>query len=156
MKRINIWFYIFLIVTISSIILLVTGSPLLTLPLDEFHTIPLGTFITWLGMISLPLTIFIGCREFRNPTTKLNRILSGFLKIIIVLGILWVPISYLLAGNLSFNFSEKDTFQGGQTAMIWFWRLSYGIGIGSISILIIYLISLIFKKNKTGANKELR
>ncbi|MBO3118102.1 hypothetical protein J4050_15220, partial [Winogradskyella sp. DF17] len=116
------------------------------------NSIPLGTFITWAGMIALPLSVYWGIKELRKPSEKLNRILSGFIKIIIILGILWVPISYLLAGNLSFSFSEKETFQGGQDAMKWFWRLSYGIGIGSILTIIVYWISLIFKKNKTVAN----
>ena len=138
--------------TIGVIILLVTGSSLLTISLNSDETIPFGTIITWTGMTSLPLTIYWGIKELRKPSSKLNRILSGFLKIIIVLGILWVPISYLLAGNLSFSFSEKETFQGGQDAMKWFWRLSYGIGIGAILTLIAYWISLLFKKNKTVAN----
>ena len=30
------------------------------------------------------------------------------------------------------TFSEKATFQGGQTAMKWFWYLTYGIGVGAI------------------------
>lgn len=145
----EIWFFSSLIVTLSTIILLVTGSSILMIALDDVNSIPAGTFITWAGMIALPLSIYWGIRELRKPSTKLNRILSGFLKIIITLGILWVPISYLLAGNLSFSFSEKVTFQGGQIAMRWFWRLSYGIGIGSILTLIAYWISLIFKKNKT-------
>jgi len=132
--------------------LLVTGSSLLTIALNSDETIPLGTLITWTGIISLPLTIYWGIKELRKPSGKLNRFLSGFLKIIIVLGILWVPISYLLAGNLSFSFSEKETFQGGQVAMRWFWRLSYGIGIGTILTMIIYWISLIFRKNKTVGN----
>ena len=77
--------------------------------------------------------------------------LSVFLKIMILLGILWVPISYLLAGNLSFSFSEKETFQGGQDAMRWFWRLSYGIGVGTILIIIAYWISLLSKRNRPGS-----
>ena len=136
-------------VTSVIIILLVTGSSVLTIALDDDNTIPLGTFITWAGMISLPLTVYFGVSELRNPTTKLNKILAGFLIVIIILGILWVPISYLLAGNLSFTFSEKASFQGGQTAMIWFWRLSYGIGLGSLLIPFVYLISSLFKKLKT-------
>jgi hypothetical protein len=132
-------------------ILLVTGSSLLTMGLDSDKSIPFGTLITWTGMISLPLTIYWGIKELRKPSSKLNRILSGFLKTIIALGILWVPISYLLAGNLSFSFSEKETFQGGQDAMRWFWRLSYGIGIGAILIITTYWISLLFKKDKTVA-----
>lgn len=151
MNRRKIYFYSALILTLSVIILLATGSSVLTIALND-KSIPLGTFITWTGMISLPLMIYWGIKELRKPSSKLNRILSGFLKIIIISGILWVPISYLLAGNLSFTFSEKETFQGGQVAMQWFWRLSYGIGIGTILILIIYWISLLFKKKKTVAN----
>lgn len=152
MNRRKIWFFSSLIVTFSTIISLVTGSSLLMIALDDANSIPLGTFITWAGMIALPLSIYWGIKELRKPSGKLNRILSGFIKIIIILGILWVPISYLLAGNLSFSFSEKETFQGGQDAMKWFWRLSYGIGVGSILTIIVYWISLIFKKNKTVVN----
>ena len=152
MNRIQIYFYSALILTLITIILLITGSSLLTMALGSNKSIPFGTLITWVGMISLPLTIYWGIKELRKPSGKLNKILSRFLKIIIILGILWVPISYLLAGNLSFSFSENETFQGGQTAMKWFWRLSYGIGIGSILIISIYWISLLFKKDKTVAN----
>jgi hypothetical protein len=152
MNKRKIYFYSALILTIGVIVLLVTGSSFLILALNSNGTIPFGTLITWTGMISLPLTIYWGIKELRKPTNGLNRILSGFLKVIIVLGILWVPISYLLAGNLSFSFSEKETFQGGQDAMRWFWRLSYGIGIGAILIISTYWISLLFKKDKTVAN----
>jgi len=152
MDKRKIYFYSAVILTIGVITLLVTGSSLLTMALNSDKTIPFGTIITWIGMISLPLTIYWGIKELRKPSSKLNRILSGLLKTIIVLGILWVPISYLLAGNLSFSFTEKETFQGGQDAMRWFWRLSYGIGIGAILIIFTYWISLLFKKNKTVAN----
>ena len=152
MLRRKIYFYSALILTLSVIILLVTGSSLLTMALDSDQSIPFGTLITWTGMISLPLTIYWGIKELRKPSSKLNRFLSGFLKIIIALGILWVPISYLLAGNLSFSFTEKETFQGGQDAMRWFWRLSYGIGIGAILTITTYWISLLFIKDKTVAN----
>lgn len=156
MNREKIYFYCALILTSVTIILLVTGSSLLAMALDKNKSIPLGTLITWAGMISLPSTIYWGIKEMRKPTRKLNKILSGFLKIIIALGILWVPISYLLAGNLSFLFSEKETFQGGQTAMRWFWSLSYGIGIGAILTIIVYWISILFRKNKTVANNDCR
>ncbi len=149
LNRRKVYFFIALIATLSTTLLLVMGSPLLTVALDSDNSIPLGTLITWIGMISLPSAVYFGIKELRNPTGKLYRILSVFLKIIIVLGILWVPLSYALAGNLSFSFSEKETFQGGQTAMRWFWRLSYGIAIGSILVLVVYWISLLFIKRKT-------
>jgi hypothetical protein len=154
MNKRKIYFYSALILTIGVIILLVTGSSLLNIALNSDETVPFGTLITWIGMISLPLTIYWGIKELRKPTNKLNRILSGFLKVIIVLGILWVPISFLLASNLSFSFSEKETFQGGQDAMRWFWRLSYGIGIGAILIISTYWISLLFIKDKSVAKNK--
>lgn len=153
MNRRIIYFYCALILTLSVLLLLVTGSSLLNVALDDEKSIPLGTLITWIGMISLPLTVYWGIKELRKPSNQQNRVLSGFLKIIIVLGFLWVPLSYLLAGNLSFSFSEKESFQGGQVAMKWFWYLSYGIGIGAILTLLIYWISLLFKKDRTAANK---
>jgi hypothetical protein len=64
------------------------------------------------------------------------------------LGFLWVPISFFLAGNLSFSFSEKGFFQGGQTAMKLFWSISFGIVFGAILILATYLISLLYHKKK--------
>ncbi len=146
MNRRKIWFFSSLIVTLSTIIFLVMGSSLLMIALDDANSIPLGTFITWAGIISLPLSIYWGVKELRKPTTKVTRIIAMLLKTILILAILWVPISYILAGNLSFSFSEKEIFQGGQIAMKWFWRLSYGIGFGSIFSLIMYWISLILKK----------
>jgi len=146
MKKRNLFFYCTLFLTLSVLILLATGSTLLNVALDSSNSIPLGTLITWVGMLSFPLMIYWSAIELRKPSNTFYKILSGFLKLIIVLGILWVPLSYLLAGNLSFSFSEKVTFQGGQTAMRWFWRLSYGIGIGSILTIIVYWVSLLFKK----------
>ncbi|MDC6405967.1 MULTISPECIES: hypothetical protein [Maribacter] len=144
----KLYFFGGLFLNLSVIILLVTGSPLLTIALDKNNEIPLGTLITWIVMISLPFTIYWGFKDLREPSSKFNGILSRFLKIILLLGILWVPISYVLAGNLSFTFSEKTAFQGGQLAMRWFWWLSYGIGIGAILTLIVSWISLLFKKKK--------
>ena len=149
MKSRKFWFFSSLTVTIFVIYILTTGSPLLTMAMDKNDTIPLGNLITWAGMISLPLMIYFGVKELRNPTRKLTKILAGFLKIIIILALLWVPISYLLAGNFSFNFSESESFQGGQIAMQCFWFLSYGIALGTIFTIINYWISLLFKKDKT-------
>ncbi|NND10655.1 MAG: hypothetical protein HKN96_05565 [Flavobacteriaceae bacterium] len=148
MKKNEIWFYISLIVLLTTIILLLTGSSLLTFALDKEDSIPLGSFITWAGLISLPLTLYWGIKELRNPTTKAYGYLAKTIKIVILIAVLWVPISYLLAGNLSFNFSEKASFQGGQIAMKWFWGLSFGIPVATLLTLIIHsMIRLLKHKN---------
>lgn len=148
MKNRKIWLFISLIVTLLVIILLITGSKVLTISLDENDTIPLGTFITWIGLISLPLAVLLSIKELRIPTRTFNSILSRLLKTILILAILWVPISYLLAGNISFTFGEKTSFQGGQIAMKWFWRLCYTIAVGPILILVMYWFSVLFMKKK--------
>ncbi|MDT0552983.1 hypothetical protein [Urechidicola vernalis] len=135
-------------ITLTIGVLLFLGTPILSKSLFEGITIPAGTLITWLGLIGLPLSIFIGVVEFRKPSNKWFRFLSILIKTILVLAILWVPISYLLSGSFSFNYSNTDSFQGGHIAMKIFWILSYGIAIGSLSILILYWISLLVKKIK--------
>jgi hypothetical protein len=148
MDKQKLWFYSSLLVTFFVIVILVTGSSLLTVPLDENNSIPLGTFITWAGMISLPLSIYWGIRQLRHPTMLLNRYLSIFLKVLLTLAMLWVPISYLLSGNISFSFAPKNSFQGGELAMKIFWIFSYGIASGTLLVLIVYWVSLLFKLKK--------
>ena len=136
-----------LTVLITSFFLLISGSSILNYSLNKENTLPLGTFITWFGIKALPLSIFLAISEFRNPTKKLNTILASLLKIVLVLAFLWIGISYLLAGNFSFIFTEKSTFQGGQLAMNIFWKTTYSLAITPIFLLMIYLISKLFNKS---------
>ena len=142
----KIYFVVSLSCTILSLVLLVTGSSILTIGIGPNNKVPLGTFITWVGLISVPSTIYFGSKELRKPNTKWNKVLAIGLKIFLILALLWIPISFLLAGNLSFSFSERETFQGGQLAMKLFWRLSYGIVIGSLTVLLLYWVISFLKK----------
>ena len=145
MKKPQLKFFVSLIVTLVVIALLVSGSSLLTLSLNKSGTLPLGTFISWAGIICLPLSVYWGVSEFRKPTKKANRVLSLALKLVLILAFLWVPISFGLAGNMNFNFGESSSFQGGQLAMRIFWIFSYGIGIGSLAVLGIYFVLRLLK-----------
>lgn len=151
-KRNLFWF--FLVVTFAVLFLLLTGSSILLLAIDNNNTVPLGSFITWAGMISLPAAVYYGIGKLRNPTGIFLKILSVLLKIIMILGLLWLPVSYLLSGNWAFLFSEKETFQGGQEAMKLFWILSYTIPIGGLSILFLYWVSLLFAKIQSILRKS--
>ena len=146
MNKRNSWFFSSLLVLIFALFFLVSGSSILSVTIDKLNTIPLGTFITWAGIISLPLAIYWGVHKVRNPENVLYKYLSIILKLLIILSILWVPISYLLAGNISFSFTEKETFQGSQEAMKWFWRYSYGVAIAPIILLVFHWIILLVKK----------
>ena len=139
-------FYISLFLTITVVVIFITGSPLLTLALDNNNSIPLGTFITWLGFISYTLTFYFGIKRLQLPEKTYEKVLALVLKIIILSAILWVPISYLLAGNIAFTFTETITFQGGQQAMKLFWYFIYFLTIGPLVIVSIYGIFKLFKK----------
>ena len=60
--------------------------------------------------------------------------------------LLCVPVSFALAGNISFNFSTKPGFLGGQEAMRIFWGYTYGIAIGALLPLVGHWIYLLFSK----------
>ncbi|WP_421803799.1 hypothetical protein [Flagellimonas sp.] len=138
MTKPSLYFFACLLIFILVLTLLMTGSSILTVPMYEGSSIPMGTPITWMGLIALPLTIYFGVGEFRNPK-KRHKLFNQLLKFFVGLAVLWVPISYLLAGNLSFSFSGTATgFQGGQLAMKLFWGYTYGIAILPVLLLIIH------------------
>ncbi len=147
MKNRKLWFTISIIVFITASILLITGSSLMTLSLSQEANIPLGTFITWLGMISLPLSLYFGIGRLREPVSTTYKYLSYFLKGLIGLGVLWVPICFLLAGNIAFNFTEKAEFQGGQTAMRIFWYYSYALVCAPLLLWVTHGILGLFRRN---------
>ena len=135
-----------LVIFILALTLLFTGSSFLEYALITEPYLPVGTISTWLGMIALPSSIYWGSKEMRQPSSKINKVLSRLLKILLVLAVFWAPISALLAGNLAYNFSEVEPFQGGQSAMRWFWRYSYGLPIGAIVLLLIYWTTSLIKR----------
>lgn len=153
MKHRKFFLYLSLTVFFLTLYLLISGSPVLTWPLDKNNSIPLGTFITWLGFISLPMAIFLGVEKLRTPTGNFYRVLSNLLKISLLFALLWVPLSYILAGNISFSFSEKTEFQGGQEAMKWFWRYSYGIVLLPLIIIATHIFAFLLKLIKTKKTK---
>lgn len=69
MNKRRIYFYSALIITLGVITLLATGSSLLTMAVDNDNKIPLGTFITWAGIIALPLSVYW---ELRNWEIQLK------------------------------------------------------------------------------------
>lgn len=149
MKKRKIWLVSIVLIFILASYLLITGSPILTISLSENPYFPLGNLTTWLGMIALPLTFYFGIKRLREPQTKTERYFTLVLKVFIGLAILWVPISYLLAGNLSNSFSNTPGFQGGQSAMRLFWMNTYITVAAPLLLGIIYgLYSLFMRRNE--------
>ena len=150
MKQRKTWLIISIVVTLISFYLLVTGSSLLTVLLINEPQLPLGTISTWLGFIGLSSSVYLGIENLRVPQNWMEKLLSEQLKVALTLSVLWILISYYLAGNLSFTFSESRTFQGGQTAMKIFWILNYAI----VIIPILTLFSYFILRNLKSLNKQ--
>ncbi len=146
MKKRTLGLLVSVIIFGLSLYLLVTGSSVLLISLSDSSNIPLGTFITWLGMIALPFIFYFSIRRFRLPQTRTEKVFSQILKLFIALAVLWVPISYLLAGNISNTFTEKAEFQGGQLAMKIFWFNCYFTVAAPIFLAFVFGIYSIFRK----------
>ena len=146
MKKRFISLTITIIILTISMYLLGTGSELLIQPFIENPFVPFGSLITWFGLISMQFIILIGIENIRNSNTSIYKTLRLINKLFIILAILWIPICYILAGNFSNTFANKETFQGGQLAMKWFWRYTYSLGIVPILILLIHWIHNFYGK----------
>lgn len=150
MKNRKPWLILCIIITLISFYLLLTGSRLLTILIIEKIQLPLGTISTWFGFIGLSSSVYLGVKNLRRPQNWMEKLLSQQLKASLTLSILWILISYLLAGNLTFTFSESRTFQGGQSAMKIFWTLNYAI----VIIPILTLFSYFILRNLKSLNKQ--
>ena len=146
--RKNLKFAVFLSITFSVIALLLSGSNLLSYTIGSYITLPLGNLITWVGMLSLPLSIYWGIKPYINLNFKPHKYVNKSLKIAISLGFLWAPLAYVLAGNWTFTFKDKQEFQGSMEAMEWFWRLNGGTVLFPILILFCFFISRPFLKKQ--------
>jgi hypothetical protein len=104
-------------------------------------------------VVALPLSIYSGVKKIYTPTNKMEKYISVTLKVFMVLSFLWVPVCYLLAGNLSFNFSDKSTFQGGQWAMKIFWIFSYTLVAGPLILWVIFWINSFIKHITASSDK---
>lgn len=148
MERRVLYLLLALFIFLTAAVLLISGSSVLLISLSKSPYIPLGTLITWLGVMALPLVLYFGVSRLRNPKTKTEKYLALLLKVFIGLATFWAPVCYLLAGNFSFTFTEKTEFQGGQLAMKLFWHFSYLMIYGPILLILSYGLSHLFRRKK--------
>lgn len=131
-----------LITFLFSAYLLLTGSELLMYPLIKSPVLPLGNVITWLGFIAFPLSVWFGIGSLYNPQTKADRIFRRLAIVLVVLGLLWAPVSFLLAGNLTNEFSGSAVgFQGSPQASEIFWGFSYVVAAAPVVLILLVLIN---------------
>ena len=105
-----------LLLFLASLLLILLESPILLQPLLNNPEIPVGTLISWLCIIMLPLSIIMNIRRIRKPTSKVYRFYKRVFLCFLLLGASWGFISYYLAGNWSFTFSDTGVFRGSEEA----------------------------------------
>lgn len=101
---------------LACLLLIATGSPILEKPVRNELEIPFGTLISWVCIAMLPLSIIMSIRLIRKPTSKAYRFYKRVFICLFLLSAAWGLISYYLAGNWSFTYSNTGVFRGSEKA----------------------------------------
>jgi hypothetical protein len=89
MNKKRIFLFLSLLFTILAVASLLSGSAFLNVEMLTGFPVPIGNLITWVGMIALPVTIYLVFKELRQPIKGFQKFLSVWIMTIISLGILW-------------------------------------------------------------------
>ena len=138
-KRIKYFFLASVLIQMFVITSLATGSPLLTMSVVEGGSLPWGNLMTALMFILFPLNFLIirSTRKVHPIPLKVFRIC---VLISLVLGVLWIPMTYALSGNWSATFHGEDT-----KSKIW-WAYTYATPILPFAgYFLMRILSIFFK-----------
>lgn len=138
--------YIPIVILVSSLFLVVTGSPILNKPLIKDSALPLGTLISWIGIIALTLTIFYIFNKIHSSGSTNHKILRYVFKGIISLASVWGFIGFLFANNWAFTFQNHDKFRGSIDASRFFWIYTATIVLFPILLIISLLLISMARK----------
>jgi len=129
-----------LLLLIGSGILLLEASPVLTKPLVKGFGLPFGTLVAWVGITMVPLSILSGIRLIRKPISRAYRFYNQVFRILTLLSSFWGLVSYLLAGNWAYTFTESVRFRGSEKAFSVF--IYYTAIIISLSLLFFIIFGI--------------
>ena len=97
--------------------LLATGSPWLLVEVTWAPGLPLGTLVAWAGIVALPVASLLGFHRYLDRDSRLSRASRYSVLCLLVLSAAWGLVSYGLAGNWAFNFSnQSESFRGSVAA----------------------------------------
>lgn len=137
-RKIIFWLSIGVVLTSAS--LLVSGSGLLVRPVTESSTVPLGTFITWAGLIALPKAILFGRKELYYPSSQRDALYRLAMISALVWAFAWGFVGYALAGNWAMTFSGYvNELRGGELASKLYWANCYFTAMTPLLILALIL-----------------
>jgi len=125
-----------LLIFLACLFLIATGSPLLVEPILNDPELPMGTLISWTCIAMLPLSIIMSIRLIRKPTSKAYRFYKRVFIGFFLLGASWGLLSYFLAGNWAFTFSDTGVFRGSEEAFQLIVKYTFTL----ISLTLLFLI----------------
>ena len=142
-KRIKYFFLASVLIQMFVITSLATGSPLLTMPVVEGGSLPWGNLMTAVMFVLFPLNFLI-----IRSTRKVHPIPLKVFRICVlaslVLGALWIPVTYLLSGNWSASFRRQDN-----ASEIW-WAYTYATPILPFAgYFLMRILTIFFKPSST-------
>lgn len=142
--KIKYWHIIPLLIFVLSAYYLISGSDLLVKPLSYDPYIPLGTVITWFGLISMELLLYILTINTIQKKGWFSMLIRTSVLMLLILSIAWAPTAFALSGNFAFNFIDSPNILGITASKI-FWSFSYFLGGAAIFFFLIIASILIFK-----------
>jgi hypothetical protein len=139
---------------VVCVILLVSGLPLLGVSLIG-QSFPVGTLITWIGLVALPLALFTAFPGLRNPVSGADKFFRLLLLVILILAGLWGLFAFLLSGNWAFTFDgTAQKFSGSEQASRLFWKITYLIVSAEWFFILIYMFSKWIIRLKNLSKRE--
>lgn len=114
MKFRKVYFLGSVLIQMFVITSLVTASPLLTLPVVDGGSLPWGNLMTAILFVLFPLNFLI-VRSSRKVHPIPLKVFRVCILISLIMGLAWLPVSYLLSGNWSSSFSGQD----GRSKLWW-------------------------------------
>jgi len=138
--------YISSLVLITCLYLVITGSPVLNMPVFKATSFPAGTIVSWIGLIALAVTIYFIFSKIPDSFIAGGRILRFAFQCFIVLAALWGFIGFFLADNWSFTFGNKSEFRGSiEASEVFMYFTALLVLLPVLLIIIAGLMSLFFK-----------
>ncbi len=108
MNRGSLLFLVSVGIQLLALISLATASPLLLREVVSGTGLPWGNLLTWLLFTLFPVNFLVIRRQ--SPVHPFPRLVYRFcVYAAIILGFLWLFVSYFLSGNWSATFHGEDT-----------------------------------------------
>ena len=135
-----------------ALISLALGAEYLYLPLVKKPFFPFGNLLTAMGYIAFSSIFYFLFIMKVSGKTELRKLFSKLFKYNIILSFFWMPIGYILSGNLSTSFGRSDSFQGSAFAGEIYWIFNYTLlGIPFLLLFVFLILSVFYSKQKSNS-----